>query len=70
MLVLTRFEKEKIRIQRPDGDDIVIDILKFERGREGDYFVHVGIDAPQDVTVLREEVHERNLKAGETRGNY
>jgi carbon storage regulator CsrA len=66
MLVLTRFEKEKIRI----GDDITIEILKFERGSQGDYFVHVGITAPDKVTVLREEVFQRNEKKGDRRGNY
>lgn len=74
MLVLTRFEKEKIRLRRPDGDDIVIEICKFERGREGDYMVHVGIDASHDVNVVREEVHQRNVERGDeqgdNRGNY
>lgn len=58
MLVLTRRTDERIVV----GDDIVITIL----GIEGDK-VKLGIDAPRDVAILRDElveaVHQQNLAA-------
>lgn len=49
MLVLTRKRSEKIRI----GDDIVIKVIKAGRNT-----VKIGIEAPNDVRVLREELIE------------
>jgi carbon storage regulator len=53
MLVLTRRANEKIRL----GDDIVITILQV--GSQ----VKVGIDAPRELPVHREEIYQR-VKAG------
>ena len=50
MLVLTRKLQEKIRI----GDEIVITIVKLESGR-----VRIGIEAPDDVKILRHELPPR-----------
>ena len=50
MLVLTRRGGESVRI----GDDITVTVLE-DRGRQ----VRIGIDAPKEITVHREEVHER-----------
>lgn len=50
MLVITRKEGQKIMI----GDDITV-IIKHVRGRQ----VSVGIDAPREIEVHREEVKER-----------
>lgn len=63
MLVLTRFAKEGIRI----GDDTMIHVLGFERGRGGDWQVRIGIQAPQSKTILREELwNEQQInRAGE-----
>lgn len=47
MLVLTRKPAETIRI----GDSVVIKVIKTGRGT-----VKLGIDAPQDVRVLRGEL--------------
>lgn len=47
MLVLTRKETEKILI----GDDIEVTVLSVEGGQ-----VQIGIEAPRDITILREEV--------------
>lgn len=47
MLVLTRKPAEMIRI----GDDIVIKVIKTAKGA-----VKIGIEAPEDVRVLRGEL--------------
>jgi carbon storage regulator len=47
MLILMRREEEVIKI----GDDIEIKILKIQSGQ-----VHIGIDAPREVEVLRKEL--------------
>ena len=49
-LVLTRRSGETIRI----GDDIVVTVLTTQSGQ-----VRVGITAPRDIAVHREEVYER-----------
>jgi carbon storage regulator len=50
VLVLTRRIGEKITI----GDNVTVSVL----GLKG-HQVRIGIDAPRDVTVNREEVHQR-----------
>jgi len=50
MLILTRCTGENLRI----GDDIVVTIVAVNGNQ-----VRVGIEAPQEVTVLREELLER-----------
>ena len=50
MLILTRRAGESLRI----ADGIVVTIVE-TKGNQ----VRVGIEAPQDVTVLREELAER-----------
>ena len=58
MLVLTRKKDEAIRI----GDNIVIKIIAIDKQS-----VRIGIEAPDNVTILREElvraVSEENIKA-------
>ena len=55
MLVLTRRVDESIRI----GDDIRITVVKIK----GTQQICVGVDAPRDVPVLREElITERDPK--------
>jgi len=51
MLVLTRGVGERVII----GDNIVITILEVE-GR----FVKIGIDAPKEIKILREELYEKD----------
>ena len=55
MLILTRKLNEKIFI----GEDIALVIVGIENNR-----VKLGIDAPADVTILREEILDKskNLK--------
>ncbi|GBD90555.1 hypothetical protein BMS3Abin04_01272 [bacterium BMS3Abin04] len=50
MLVLTRKSKEKIRI----GTDIVITVIT-----TSDNQVKIGIEAPEDVKILREELYQK-----------
>jgi len=50
MLILTRRMQETLMI----GDDVRITVL----GVKGNQ-VRIGIDAPRDVTVHREEIYER-----------
>ena len=53
MLILTRRVGEKIVI----GDNVTVTVL----GVKG-HQVRIGIDAPRDVTVNREEIYQRILK--------
>lgn len=53
MLVLTRQIDQSIII----GDDIVITVLAINRGQ-----IRIGIDAPENVMVDREEVRHRKNK--------
>ena len=54
MLILTRRMGEKLFI----GDDITVSVL----GKKGSQ-VRVGIEAPRDVAVHREEIYERIRKS-------
>ena len=47
MLVLTRKQGQRILI----GEDIAITIVALGRGK-----VRIGVDAPKDVTIVREEL--------------
>ena len=51
MLVLSRKEDGKIYI----GDDIVLTVIDVRGGR-----VRIGIDAPKDVKVIRDDAKERD----------
>lgn len=53
MLVLTRKKTERIRI----GDDIFVTVTEI-RGDK----VRIGIDAPSDLKILREELVECDAK--------
>ena len=53
MLVLTRKVGEQIHI----GDDIVITVARIHQDK-----VRIGIDAPADVRVNREEVQRRSQR--------
>lgn len=56
MLILTRKPGERLII----NDNITITILEFKGNQ-----VRVGIDAPSDVAVFREEVYQNIVKAKE-----
>ena len=53
MLVLTRREGESIRI----GDDIIITVFNLNKKQ-----IDVGITAPKDVIVNREEVYQKKQR--------
>ncbi|MBU1169643.1 MAG: carbon storage regulator CsrA [Proteobacteria bacterium] len=50
MLILSRKMGEVIKI----GDEITLHVIDISKG-----FVKLGIDAPENITILREEVYER-----------
>ena len=56
MLVLTRNVYERLMI----GDDIILTVVEVYRDR-----VVIGIDAPKDVPVHREEVYQRIKRDGQ-----
>lgn len=60
MLVLTRSVNERIVI----GDDIAITVVAFDRASGQ---VRLGIEAPREVIVDREEIHEKR-KQGRDHG--
>jgi carbon storage regulator len=51
MLVLSRRERERIRL----GDSIIVTVIRVAGER-----VRLGIDAPSDVVVLRDELPPRD----------
>jgi len=57
MLLLTRKVGEKLKI----GDDVTVSVLGVKGGQ-----IRIGIDAPRDVKVDREEVFQKILKESET----
>lgn len=54
MLVLNRTVGEKVLI----GDSIVVSIVRIQGDK-----VRIGIEAPSDISVHREEIHQRILAA-------
>ena len=58
MLVLSRKESEKIKL----GDDIVLTIVRVSGDR-----VRLGIDAPPELLILREELDPANADAARTK---
>ena len=54
MLILTRRPGETIIIETPTGEKITVAVL----GVKGNQ-IRIGMDAPKDVTILREELVDR-----------
>ena len=55
MLVLSRFTDQKIRI----GNDIVVTVVRVRNSGR----VQIGIDAPDGVAIMREEVAQRETES-------
>lgn len=60
MLVLSRKESERIKL----GDSIVITILRLGRDK-----VRIGVEAPTDIVVLREELEPHEPDSSESDEN-
>ena len=60
MLILSRRIGEQLMI----GDDVVIRVLGIKGGQ-----VRIGIDAPRDVQVHREEIYKKIQREGDNRDN-
>ena len=56
MLILTRKEGESLRL----GDDITVTVVSVKGGN-----VRIGVDAPRDLAVHREEIYEKISESGE-----
>ena len=57
MLILTRKPNESIQI----GDDVRVTVVEFRRGH-----IRIGVDAPDDVRILRTELIEREREQEES----
>lgn len=51
MLVLTRFEQERVRLLLPDGMEIWVRVVEIRNSK-----VRLGFDAPNGVVIEREEI--------------
>lgn len=58
MLVLSRKLGEKIMI----GDHIVVTVVDIDRGK-----IRLGIEAPKDMPINREEIHQEILRQRSTK---
>ena len=56
MLSLSRNNHQAVNITTPDGRTIIVRVFQIHEGR-----CKVGIEAPPDVKILREEVPDREL---------
>ena len=61
MLSLSRYNGQAVHITMPDGRKIIVRVFQIREGR-----CKVGIQAPSDVKILREEVTDRELVADGT----
>lgn len=61
MLVLTRLDKEGVRILLPDGREVFIQLLKTSRGS-----ARLGFQAPKEIKILREELEINETKTART----
>lgn len=62
MLILSRKAQEEIVFLLPDGSQINVKVLDFDRGR-----VRLGLTAPATVEIYRKELLTRMEAAGQVR---
>jgi carbon storage regulator len=55
MLILTRRPGESLILELPGGEQITVTVLEVKGNQ-----VRIGTDAPGDVTIVREELLEKN----------
>lgn len=60
MLILTRKEGESLRL----GDDVRITVVSVKGGH-----VRIGVSAPREVAVHREEIYQKIVEDGERAGS-
>lgn len=58
MLVMARKAGERIICTTPSGEEIVVLIVRI-----GPLSVRVGVEAPDDVAIVREEIRGREVRA-------
>lgn len=54
MLILTRKEGQRIEIKTEDGQRIVLTMVEITAGK-----IRLGIDAPKEVSILRDDAKKR-----------
>ena len=64
MLVLTRGPNESLLI----GDNVVVTILNVSNNPRGAPQVRIGIEAPREITILRDEVARREQQGKDRDG--
>jgi carbon storage regulator len=67
MLILKRHVGESIRIPLGDGNEIIVKVTQAVIGPTGKVQVSIGVEAPKDIPVHREEVYWRIKQEGEIR---
>lgn len=63
MLVLARYQGEKIVFRLPTGETMSVMVTAIEPTRNGGR-VKLGIEAPRDIIVDRAEVYARRVESG------
>lgn len=56
MLILTQKAGETVFITLPDGTEITVTVMTLDRGR-----ARIGYEAPRNIVVDRQEIHDRKL---------
>lgn len=57
MLVLSRKKDERIILKVPGMDDVAVTVVRIDGGK-----VRLGIEAPEDVTIIRSELEEKKFE--------
>jgi carbon storage regulator len=60
ILILTRKPGEKINI----GDDMTITVVQIEKGR-----VRIGVEAPSEVSIWRQEIYDEIMEKRKGKGD-
>lgn len=67
MLILSMRVQEKVFIDLPDGERIVVQLCSFTRGPEGQITkVRIGFDANRNINIIREKALAKREQNTET----